>query len=131
MIHYYNVAFEKSKHDNKKTWKTIADISQIYKNKPNGIKCILDYERPVTDQLEIANGFNDFFINSGPFLTKNMPTTRSHNDRKYLTGNTLSAFWFDLVDHDTVVKTVHSIKSKSSSGSDVIPIKLLKFYHHR
>ena len=77
-MHHYNAEFEKSKHDIKKTWKIIADIIQISKNKPNGIKCTLYYERPVRDQLETANKFNDFFKNNGPFLTKNMPTTRSH-----------------------------------------------------
>ena len=56
-----------------------------------------------------------------------MLTNRSHNDRKYQTGNTLSSLQFDLVDDDTVAKTVHSIKSKSSSGCDVIPTKLLKY----
>ena len=110
-----------------KTCKTIADIIQISNNKPNGIKCTLDHERSVTDQLEIANKLNDFFINIGPFLAKNMLTTRSHNDRKYQTGNTLSSLQFYLVDDDTIAKTVHSIKSKSSSCCDVIPTKLLKF----
>ena len=87
---------------------------------PNGIKCILDNGRPVTDQLEIANKFNDFFINITPSLTKNMPTTRNHNYGKYLTSNILSSFQFDLVDDDTVAKTLHSMKSKSSSGHDGI-----------
>ena len=127
IIHYYNAEFEKSKHDIKKTWRTIADIIQISKNKPKGIKCTLGYERPVTDQLVIANKFNVFFINCDPFLTKNMPTTRSHNDRKDLTGNTLSSLQFDLVGNFTIAKTVHSNKSKSSSGCDGIPTKLLKF----
>ena len=108
-------------------WKTIADIIQISKNKPNGIKCILDIGRPVTNQLEIANRFNDFFINIGPSLTNTMPTTRNHNCGKYLTGNILSSFQFDLVDGDTIVKTLNSIKSKSSSGHDGISTKLLKF----
>ena len=56
-----------------------------------------------------------------------MPTTRNHNYRKYLTGNILSSFQFDLVDDDTIVKTLQSIKSKSSSGHDGISSKLLKF----
>ena len=75
-------------------WKTTTDIIQISRNKPNGIKCTLDYERHVTDQLEIVYKLNDFFIDNGPFLTKNMPTT-SHNDKKYLIGNTLSSLQFD------------------------------------
>ena len=33
----------------------IADIIQISKNKSNGIKCIVDDGRPVTNQLKIAN----------------------------------------------------------------------------
>ena len=118
---------EKSKHDIKKTWNTIADIIQISKNKPNGIKCILDNGRPVTDQLQIAKKFKDFFINIGSSLTKNMPTTKNHNCGKYLTGNILSSFQFDSVDVDTIVKTLHSIKSKSSSGHDGISTKLLEF----
>ena len=97
-----NAEFEKSKHDIKKTWKTIADIVQIFNIKPNGIKCILDNGRPVKDQLEIANKFDDFFINIGPSLTKNMLTTRIHNYGKYLTGYILSSFQFDLVDDDTI-----------------------------
>ena len=56
-----------------------------------------------------------------------MPSTRNHNYGKYLTGNILSSFQFDLVDDDTIVETLHSIKSKSSSGHDVISKKLLKF----
>ena len=56
-----------------------------------------------------------------------MPTTRNHNYGKYLTGNILSWFQFDLVDDDTIVKTLHSIKSKSPSGHDGISTKLLKF----
>ena len=126
-MQYYNTVFEKSKHDIKKTWKTIADIIQISKNKPSGIKCILDNGRLVTIQLEIANKFNDFFININPSLTKNMPTTRNHNYGKYLTGNISSSFQFDLVDDDTIVKTLHSIKLKSLSGHDGISTKLLKF----
>ena len=97
------------------------------KDKPNGIKCILDNRRPVLDQLEIANKFNDFFINIDPSLTKNMPTARNHNCGKYLTGNILSSVQFDLVDDDIIAKTLHSIKSKSSSGHDGISTKLLKF----
>ena len=106
---------------------TIADIIQISKNMPNGIKCTLDNGRPVTDQLEIANKFNDFFIDIGPSLTKNMPTTRNHNYGKYLTSNILSSFQFDLVDDYTIAKTLHSTKSKSSSGHDGISTKFLKF----
>ena len=83
---------------------------------------IPDNGRPVRDQLEIANIFNDFFINIDPSLTKNMPTTRNLNYGKYLAGNILSSFQFDLVGDDTIVKTLLSIKSKYS-----ISTKLLKF----
>ena len=111
--------------------KSLADIIQTSKNKHNGIKCILDNGRRVTDQLEIANKFNDFFINIGPSLTKNMPTTWNHNYGKYRTGNILSSFQFDSVDDDTIVETLYSIISKSSSGHDGISINSWNSYHHR
>ena len=102
-------------------------IVRIWRSGDRTCAALLDYGRLVAIQLEIANKFYDFFINIGPSLTKNMPTTRNHNYEKYLTGNILSSFQFDLVDDDTIVKTLHSIKSKSSSGHDGISTKLLKF----
>ena len=57
-----------------------------------------------------------------------MPTTRNHNNGKYLTSKILSSFLFILVDDDTIAKTLHSIKSKSPSGPDGISTKLLKFH---
>ena len=56
-----------------------------------------------------------------------MPTTRNHNYGTYVAGNILSSFQFDLVDDDTIVKTLLPIKLKSSSGHDGISTKLLKF----
>ena len=51
--------------------RSIAPLTiQISRNKPIGIKYIQGNVRPVSDQLEIVNKFDYFYINLGPSLTK-------------------------------------------------------------
>ena len=51
--------------------RSIAPLTiQISKKKPTGIKYVQGNVRPVSDQLEIANKFDYFYINLGPSLTK-------------------------------------------------------------
>ena len=123
-LHYYNAKFEKNEHDIKKTWRTLADSIQISKNKPNRIKCILDYERPVTDQLEIDNKFNYFFL---WIVVPPSPKICLQLEIITIENVWLVTLCHRTVDDDIIAKTLHSIKSKSSSGRDGISTKLLKF----
>ena len=83
----------------------------------------------ISDQTEIANTFNDFFINIGPNLTKNIiPKDQSNiSYRKYINASILSSFNFQLIDDESLRKTLNSLRTKSSSGYDGISTRLLKF----
>ena len=50
--------------------------------------------------MEIENTFNDFFLNIGPNLTKNIiQNDQSHiSYRKYINASILSSFNFQLID---------------------------------
>ena len=56
----------------RKMWNTISEIIHKQKNNHISIKEICFQDIYINDQTEIANTFNDFFIDIGPILTKNI-----------------------------------------------------------
>ena len=99
------------------------------KNTHISLKKIYFQEKFINDQTEIANTFNDFFINIGPNLTKNI-IQKDHSNisyRKYNNASILSFFNFQLIDDESLRKTLSSLRTKSSSGYDGISTRLWKF----
>ena len=65
---YYHREFSKNKRDIQKTWDTVKDVlnkARIYKDFP---KYFITNNGQVTDKADIAEGFNNFFVNIGPDL---------------------------------------------------------------
>ena len=65
--HYFN-KFQHYKTDMKKTWKQINEIMQKKKKTPDLPKYFLDNNKVITENIDIANCFNNFFSNIGPAL---------------------------------------------------------------
>ena len=67
---YYNMEFTKYKNDIKKTWQTIDDVinnSTIFSKTPEYFNISGDQ---IKNKKDIANHFNNFFINIGSKITK-------------------------------------------------------------
>ena len=126
---YYNNEFNQNRSNMRKMWNTISEIIHKQKNNHTSIKKICFQEKYINDQTEIANTFNDFFINIGPNLTKNIMQKDQSNIsyRKYINASILSSFNFQLIDDESSRKTLNSLRTKSSSGYDGISTRLLKF----
>ena len=126
---YYNNEFNQNRPNMRKMWNTISEIIHKQKKNHTSIKKICFQEKNINDQTEIANTFNDFVINIGPNLTKNI-IQKDHNNvsyRKYINASILSSFNFQLIDDESLRKTLNSLRTKSSSGYDGISTRLLKY----
>ena len=69
---YFHSVFDKYKNDIRNTWKTISELLCKSSKKSNPIKELKVGNRIITDTNEICNSFNDFFVNIGPNLAKNI-----------------------------------------------------------
>ena len=87
---------------------------------------------PSSDPLTIANGFNNFFNTVGPDLAANI-------DQNHFPGNSFSdfmgtktdeSFSFIPVSLKNILDLVKNLKSKSSSGADLLSNTLLKASIH-
>ena len=77
--------------------------------------------------IEIVNQFNDFFINVGPNLTKNVAQPINEKYRKFRNKSILTSFHFALIDENHAAKVLSYPQTKNSSGYDGVSMKLLTF----
>ena len=123
---YYHATFEKHKFDMKNTWKEINHILARSRNESKTIDKIVVNGRKITDQQEIANEFNNFFVNIGPKLASCIDTENKKPFSSYLHRTVSSNFHFSTVTVEDITKILHSLQSKTSFGHDNISTKFLK-----
>ena len=69
---YYRSEFEKYKNDIKKTWKKINEIITKKRNSSDLPNHFFDNDKILTNNIDIANCFNNFFAKVGPSLAKSI-----------------------------------------------------------
>ena len=69
---YYSKLLSEKKNDIKATWKILNSVIKKKQPSSNDPDSFNDNGTKVTDKVEIANKFNDFFVNVGPNLAKNI-----------------------------------------------------------
>jgi hypothetical protein len=123
---YYEIIFMKLKDDIKGTWKTINGILSKTKRKNKFPNIFKENGIPITDTLDIANKFNNFFINIGPSLSKkiNMPQNKTYKD--YLLHKYTTKLKFHIINEDVVSNIIDKLNPKNSFGFDGISMNLIK-----
>ena len=81
----------------------------------------------LTENIDIANCFNNFFCNIGPTLANSIEPPPNKCFTDYLKQNILSSFSFDFVTTESISKIINSLKPKSSSGHDNLSSIQLKY----
>ena len=78
----------------------------------------------IRDTDEIANHFNDYFINISRTLPQQIQPKHSYDH--YLHGNVTSRFKFHSVNQDYIGQLIDNLKNKASYRHDNISNKLIK-----
>ena len=123
---FYKKDFEKRKDSIRETWKGINNIlNRKSKNSeyPTHLVC---EGKIISDDLQIAEAFNDFFINIGPKLSNEIKVPENMSYKDFLKEKIHSEFHFETVSISKVKKVIEKLKPKSSSGHDGISSALLK-----
>ena len=107
-----------------KTWKLINKMT----NKSNGRQSIDRLQIgniAVNNPMEIAEHFNNFFVNIGSDLRKKIPPS-SKAPKEFLSGNYCSSMFLAPTTAEEITDIINNLKNSNSSGHDSIPIKLIK-----
>ena len=116
---YYQDLLTEHKSNLKKSWQVIKMI--INKRKCNltcsKFKC---NGSVIEDGKIIANKFNDFFINVGPTLAKNIPSTKK-NPTEYITQNIETVFAVSPVSDHEILKILGDLKDSAAGWDELRP----------
>lgn len=122
---YFRKLFVEVKLDMKKTWQ-IINKAIGNKHKQTVIDSLKLNDDVIVHGKDIAEAFNDYFVNIGSTLTNNIQCNiRNTNYVQYLKKNNETAF-FNPITPGEIIKIVSNFKNQSSAGYDEIDIRIVK-----
>ena len=109
----------------KKTWKGINEIISNNRKSPLSISQISHNKTTINDPDQIANAFNNFFVNVGRNVDEEIPKTPI-SPLSFLTNRVDENFTFKETNIAEVMIILLQLDDNKSAGPNDIPIKLLK-----
>ena len=125
---YYEKQFVKYKNDTKKTWQTINEVLNRNKTRKNLPDTFLQKSsnNNVTNPQEIANKFNEYFVNIGPQLAKKIPGNDNITYESYLNGNYVDSMFIEPVTEYELQIEINNLNENKSAGHDEVSAKMIK-----
>jgi hypothetical protein len=122
---YYALIFSLFKNDIKKTWNLLNSIYRPKKHTANKIESITQDGKTYNGQMEIANRFNNFFVNIGKNITDSSPTDSTQHLKYMEHVHENNSFFFAPTNACDVLNVINNSKNKSS-GLKSFSAKILK-----
>ena len=122
---HYEAYFDEHNTNIKKTWEGIRKIVNVKKSTKFSISHLNVNGKIVDQSIDIANTFNDFFVNVGPLTEKNVPKVPHMSPDQFLKNRNQFDFIIAHISVDEVVDIISALPMKSI-GPNSIPIRFLK-----
>ena len=123
---YYQRYFEQKKKDSKTICTGIHEIISSRKSKnDDNVSAIIADDNTITDPIEIAQNFNNFFASIGRNPQNKIPSTEK-NLTDYLKKANSKNFIIAPTTSDEISDLMHNLKFRKTVGPYSIPTKIMK-----
>jgi hypothetical protein len=124
---HYQELILNNKNNLRKTW---AVMKEVINKKKSSVRVdhFMSNNRKITNNGEISNLFNDFFINIGTSLAQKIPPS-NHSALSYMGIPHNKSIFLQPVTRNEVIKLIHDLKTDSSCGWDEFSPKVMKYSH--
>ena len=109
----------------RKTWNLLKTIISGSQNNKPIIQELSSSNGIVINPMNIANAFNDYFINIGPTLANNIPKT-TKSPVHYLNATNNNSMFITPTDTEEILSIVALLKPNASPGCDSISPKVVR-----
>ena len=123
---YYEHKLFQYKGDLKLTWKTLNLLIHKKARKMPSVSEFLRDGQIIKSNRDIANGFNNFFVQVGPQLADKIVCDNNVQYTKYLELNLRNSIFLEPVTESEVFSIVNSFKGKQSCDTNNISMFLVK-----
>ena len=107
---YFSRKFQETQNDSKSTWSIINNLLNKNKPRPSIVGNFKVPDNSFPDPLKIANDFNNYFIQIGPTLSKNiLSNSHAENHLNDKTFNPSSLFLFPTSEEEIVKVASHCL----------------------
>ena len=120
---YYYKTFEVYNGNSRKTWETINEVTRRKSDKAVINELELNGTR-ITNSTEIAEGFNNFFAEIGPELSRDIEEVGTSFDEYIL--QTSNCFSFQRVTQSHVLSYLNKLCKRKATGLDSVSARLLR-----
>ena len=90
----------------------------------------MEGQTKITEDQEIANRFNTYFINIGPNQSKNIIYNGDKTHKSYLTHTFQTEFNYTEVNEEIILDIIGNLKNSNSCGFDDLSTNTLKSIKH-
>ena len=90
---YYNKKLQLHSYDMKNTWKLLNEVINRKMKQRNFISHFNYNNNEIYDKQEIANGFNDFFVNIGPELANKIVIPENNDVLQYMNDRNVNSMF--------------------------------------
>ena len=123
---YYSKLLAMHKNDMKKTWQVLNQCMGKNKSRSSLPKCFKVNNVEINDSEEIANGFNNFFVNVGPSLAENIPKSDEDSFKDYIQYKSGYSMFLEPTCAKEIMNIIKTFQSKDSYGHDGLSMKIVK-----
>ena len=122
---YFSNKIKNESQNPKSAWKTINGLLGKQNKKTNINELIID-EKKVTNPMDIAESFNDYFSEIGPKLAENINHNNSNYFQQYMKRAKSEFTAFKPVPVHYVYHLLSKLQNNKATGIDKIPSKIIK-----
>ena len=122
---YYEKKFEECKSNMKSTWRLLNEIINKRKSRNSVQSSFVIDNKEITDPMEIANHFCEFFTNIGPSLAKMIPPSTS-SFRSFLSGSFINSIFLEPITEHEISEISESFRAGTSAGFDQVTMDVVK-----
>ena len=122
---HYESYFDEMNTNMKKTWEGIRKIVNVKKSTKFSISHLNINGRIVDEPGDVANSFNNFFVNVGPETEKTVPKVPNQSPEQFLKNRNQFEFTIAHISEEDIIDIIVAMPKKSI-GPHSIPIQFLK-----
>ena len=123
---YYSKLVEGSRNNIRETWKLINTLIRKNSGKTISPQSILKEDNHIYKKEDIANEFNNFFVNVGPDLARDIVQPINTDEVSNLIEINVKSMFLTAVHESEVMKIVRAFKSKWSTDNNGLDMALIR-----